>query len=436
MSYISRTISYMKRNGIRQTVSAVMERMNCFGADPDQIRANAYGRPAELSSGETDNETDNRKENGTGRICFSIVVPAYETKEIYLREMIDSVVNQSYENWQLVIADASATDRVKNVVVTYADKRICYIPLAENKGISDNTNEALKAAEGDFVGLLDHDDVLCRDALYEMEKLLAGGDYQMVYTDEDKINEDGSVWFEPNFKPDFNLDFLLSNNYICHFTVLRRDLMEKLTFRKEYDGAQDYDLFLQAVYEIEQERLAEEEESEKEALYPQEYMRKKIGHIPRVLYHWRAHMASTADNPESKRYAYEAGRRALEDFAARNGWKVRVEHTRHLGFYEMQYEPDIFTVRKDVAAVCGKVVRNGRVIKGPVLDGKMLFEGMNAAYSGYMHRAAVKLDAEKADAECIRRREDVNTEEKDKTSHNSDEIAGRIVYLPDYVVRK
>lgn len=439
MSYFSRTISYMKRNGIRHTFFAVMERMNLAGADPDQVRANAYHKPEGSSLSEDSPEAADAKAKDLQKadfdsIRFSIVVPAYETKESYLREMIDSVVEQSYENWQLVIGDASVTDRVKNVVDTYHDDRICYLRLRENKGISDNTNAAIAAANGDFIGLLDHDDVLCRDALYEVRSLLMKENYIVVYTDEDKINEDGSVWFEPNYKPDFNFDFLLSNNYFCHFTVIRKDFMKKLPLRRDFDGAQDYDLFLRAVYEIEKERLEEKAEPDSEMLYPGDYMRSKIGHVPKVLYHWRAHMASTADNPESKRYAYEAGKRALEDFVSKNGWHAKVSHTRHLGFYDISYEPDIFAVRRDVTAVCGRVVQKGKVVKGPVVDGKMLFAGMNAAYSGYMHKASLKFEAEKADAACIRFREDA-PEKSDDKKKNGDRN-GRMVYLPEYIVRK
>lgn len=418
MSYFGRTISYLRRNGIRSTFYAVMERMGVAGADPDQRIANAYGKPAACATGLQPSLKH------TGDICFSIVVPAYETKESYLRELLDSVVGQSYDNWQLIIGDASATDRVQRVVASYTDDRIYYLPIPENKGIADNTNRAIAAAQGDYIGLLDHDDVLLPDALYEVASLLQKGDYTLVYTDEDKINEDGSAWFDPNYKPDFNFDFLLSNNYFCHFTVIRSELVKKLSLRSEYDGAQDYDLFLRVVYEIEKERKREQRQEASPMLYPTDYMRSKIGHVKEVLYHWRAHTASTADNPESKRYAYEAGRRALESFVKENGWNASVKHTKHLGFYDIVYEPDIFQARPDVMAVCGRVLQKGRVTEGPVLDGRMLFKGMNSAYSGYMHRASLKFEAEKADEVCVIRR------------GGQTEQGGRMVYLPDYIVRK
>ena len=429
MGKLSRTLSFMKRNGLVPTCYAAMERLGKMGPDPDQICANAYSGPfaEEMTSVKVT----------SSRCKFSIVVPAYETKDVYLREMIDSVLAQTYSNWQLVIADASESDRVGQTVAAYDDARICYVRLKENKSISENTNEALKYADGDYIGLLDHDDRLHPEVLAEIANLLAKNLYEMVYTDEDKINEDSSLQFEPNFKPDFNFDFLLSNNYICHFTVLSRNLMNRLSFRKEYDGAQDYDLFLQAVYALEQMHREEtgysgnqpKNEADKSYIpYDRSYLQKKIGHVPRVLYHWRAHMASTADNPESKRYAYEAGKRALEEFARCSGWDATVEHTKHLGFYRMSYHPDLFAVRRDVMAVCGKVVAGGRITSGPVVDGKMLFEGMNERYSGYMHRAVLTLEADGSDEACLRLRTDKAVSEEDK-------VKCRTVYLPDFVVR-
>ncbi len=423
MSQISRTISFWKRNGFVSTFRAVTERLGLFGADQDQVRADAYKASAENAKEPTRSVTPKELRMLTKEYRFSIVVPAYETNPEFFSEMVSSVCRQTYPNWQLVIADASKTDVLEKQMADYEDERICYVRLKENRGISENTNEALKYADGDYIGLLDHDDLLHPDALAEVALLLEKEDYAMVYTDEDKVSADGAFHFEPNFKPDFNFDFFLSNNYICHFTVLRRDLMEKLAFRPAFNGAQDYDLFLQAVYELDRENSL----AEAYIPYAADYMKSRIGHVPKILYHWRAHMASTAENPESKRYAYEAGKRALENFAAKNEWNVSVEHTKHLGFYEITYLPDIFTVRRDVAGVCGKAVLFGRITAGPVVDGKELFLGMNARYGGYMHKAALKLDADSAPERCLRYRDGL------------DDIAGRenyrLVYLPDFVVR-
>ncbi|MBQ8527283.1 MAG: glycosyltransferase [Lachnospiraceae bacterium] len=437
MSQISRTISFLKRNGLIPTIYAASERLGWFGADPDQLRANAYSGSVQKDVLRTEDQIAEDLQKITTKYRFSIVVPAYETDPVFFREMVNSVRNQSYPYWQLVIADASKTGVVENAMDEMKDDRICFVRLEENKGISENTNAAVNYADGDYIGLLDHDDLLHPEALMEIALFMQGGEYDMVYTDEDKISGDSKERFEPNFKPDFNFDFLLSNNYICHFTVLSKKLMDRIAFRPAFNGAQDYDLFLQAIYEMEKQRREEYWESKTDLEktgqtgayipYEKDAMRRRIGHVAKVLYHWRAHMGSTSDNPESKRYAYEAGKRALERFAEDNKWDVSVEHTRHLGFYEMVYHPDIFAVRKDVTAVCGKAVRGGRVVSGPVLDGKMLWHGMNARYSGYLHRAVVRMSVESADELCIRCRDGLTAAEVSE---------GRMVYLPDYIVRK
>ena len=233
--------------------------------------------------------------------------------------------------------------------------------------------------------------------------------------------------FDPHFKPAFNLDLLLSNNYICHFTVLRASLFEQLMLRKDYDGAQDYDLFLRAVLGIEWNRVEEGGSAFEYGMFPVTYMKKKIGHVPRILYHWRAHEESTSDNPESKRYAYEAGKRALEDFCRQLDWKVTVSHTRHLGFYRIGYQPDVLAVRKDIWGVCGRRVRGGKVSEGPVLDGVSLFEGMNFHYSGYLHRAALMLDVDSAPEDLIRRRR--------KRGPVYPDPDRRLLYLPELFIR-
>ena len=251
---------------------------------------------------------------------ISVVVPAYHTPEVFLREMVDSLRNQSYPNWELCIANASPEDQEMGSILkeyTDQDSRIRVKELAENLGIAENTNVAFGLATGEFVGLLDHDDLLAPDALYEIVKLLNEDEaYDVVYTDEDKVTTDLSEHFQPHLKPDFNLDLLRSNNYICHFFVVRRTLVEKTGgFRKEFDGAQDYDFIFRCMEGA-----------------------RKIGHVPRILYHWRTHKASTADNPASKMYAFEAGKKAIEGNLARSGIKgAVVRHTPDYGFYDVTY---------------------------------------------------------------------------------------------------
>ena len=249
----------------------------------------------------------------------SVVVPAYRTPGLFLRQMMDSMLQQTYPNWELCIANGSPEDQeMQEILREYAakDSRIRYQNLRENLGIAQNTNAAFAMAKGEFIGLLDHDDLLAGDALYEIVKALKEHPQaDAVYTDEDKVTTDLQEHFQPHFKPDFNLDLLRSNNYICHFFTVRRSVVEKAGgFRKEFDGAQDYDFVFRCV------------ENSREVL-----------HVPRILYHWRTHKASTADNPASKMYAFEAGKRAIEAHLQRQGVRGLVSHTKDLGFYRVQY---------------------------------------------------------------------------------------------------
>lgn len=254
--------------------------------------------------------------------CISIIVPTYKTPEKFLKEMIDSVRNQSYENWELCIGDGSVTeDTVKNVVESYQkkDKRIKMLCLSENLGIAGNTNAALSSATGDYIALLDHDDILAPDALYEVVKWMNEhykDETDVIYTDEDKVSFDLKDYFEPHFKSDYNLDLIRSNNYICHLFVAGKSIVDQVGgFRKEYDGSQDYDFILRCI-----------EQS------------KHVEHVPKVLYHWRCHPGSTAANQESKMYCYEAGKRAIEDHLKRMGEDdCQVVMTEHLGFYHVIY---------------------------------------------------------------------------------------------------
>ena len=250
---------------------------------------------------------------------ISIIVPIYNTPITFLRQMIDSVQQQSYEKWELCIGNASPEKQeIRQVLEEYkSHKRIKEIAIPENKGIAENTNKAMTISEGEFIGLLDHDDLLAPNALYEVVKVLNENNLaEVVYTDEDKVTADLEEHFRPHFKPDFNLDLLRSNNYICHFFVASRDLIKRVGgFRPEFNGAQDYDLILRCTEQA-----------------------KQIVHIPKILYHWRVHKASTADNPASKMYAFDAGKRAIEEHLVRCRTKGTVQHTKDLGFYRVKYE--------------------------------------------------------------------------------------------------
>ena len=185
------------------------------------------------------------------------------------------------------------------------------------------------------------------------------------------------------------MDYLLSNNYICHFTVIRGDIIKRLKLRKEFDGAQDFDLFLRACAETALSMpLASDQ----------------ISHIDKVLYHWRCHKNSTAANPASKSYAYEAGGRAIRAILEKNGISCKVTALKHLGFYRVDYEPDVFSQRTDIGCVGGRVVNKKRRICGGMYgkDKSLRYAGLLENYSGgFQHRAAVQQDAYAVDIRCI-----------------------------------
>ena len=249
---------------------------------------------------------------------ISILTPLYKTDTNFFRELLYFLEQQTYENWELCLADGSPEPLVEIQSMIKGDNRIKYKFLNKNNGIADNTNEALKLATGDFIALMDHDDILTIDCLYEyVKEINENNNLQFLYSDEDKIYEVGKKRFGAHFKPDFSIDTLRSENYICHFSVLRKDIMDKLVGeRSKYDGAQDYDLVL---------RMAEIVEP------------KNIKHISKILYHWRLSETSTAANADAKPYAYIAGANAVKDHLDRMSLKAEVERSKHFGLYDSKY---------------------------------------------------------------------------------------------------
>lgn len=255
------------------------------------------------------------------KITFSVIVPLYNTPLNFLEEMIRSVELQTYEDWELCLADGS--DDKYNYVEKYClekaktDLRIKYKKLTENKGISENTNECIKMASGDFIALFDHDDILEPTALFKYAKVICEKEADFIYCDEDKFEEFGGKLYEANFKPDFAIDNLRANNYICHFTVFDRKLLHQCgMFRKEFDGSQDHDMIL---------RLTEKA--------------KTIVHIPEVLYHWRVSAASVASDPFAKPYTIDAGIKAVSEHLERVGLKGSVESSKiHPNIYKIKYD--------------------------------------------------------------------------------------------------
>ena len=252
-------------------------------------------------------------------IKFSIVVPLYNTPEKFLHEMIRSVIDQTYADWELCMADGSdeAHGNVERICRQYMrkDLRIKYQRLEENLGISGNTNACLEMATGDYIGLFDHDDLLHPAALHEVMRAICEQDADFIYTDENTFHEKPEDAFCPHFKPDYAPDTLRSYNYICHFTVFSRELLDEVgNFRREFDGSQDYDMVL---------RLTEKAS--------------KIVHIPEILYFWRAHSGSTAGDISAKPYTMDAARRALGEHLDRVGLVGEVEDSSIPSTYRIKY---------------------------------------------------------------------------------------------------
>jgi len=253
-------------------------------------------------------------------IKFSVIVPLYNTPEKYLREMIQSVIYQTYANWELCLADGSDSEHayIEDICMKYAqkDNRILYKKLSQNLGISGNSNACVEMSSGDYIVLLDHDDILQPNALYENARAISETHADVLYSDEDKITEDG-VRHLPFFKPDWSPDLLYSQMYICHLLVIRRDLFNKIGgFDSDFDGSQDYDLML---------RLCEKTD--------------KIYHIPKILYSWRETHNSTALNADSKPYAHLAGKRALDRHLKRKyGEYAHAEDSEYTFVYDARFD--------------------------------------------------------------------------------------------------
>ena len=258
------------------------------------------------------------------RPLISVLVPTYNTNIKHLKECIESVISQSYDNWQLCIADDNSADqKVRDTIKQYAakDKRIKYVFREKNGHICEASNSALKLAKGHYIALLDHDDILWPNALYENVALInKHPDAKFIYSDEDKLSETGKKHEDPFFKPDWSFDFLRSINYITHFAVLERSLVEQVGgFRTGYEGAQDWDLFLRASREL-----------------------NHVYHVQTVLYSWRKSDTSTAKTPSAKDYAYVNQEKALKDDIKARGLTAKLSWEVPLLMWRVNYE-----VKKD-----------------------------------------------------------------------------------------
>lgn len=260
-------------------------------------------------------------ESQTGPL-ISIIVPTYNTDELFLKQCIDSVLNQSYPNWELCLADdASTNENVRDVITDYCqrDSRIKSVFREENGHISAASNSAISITEGEWIALLDHDDELHEHALsYVAHTILTNPQVEFVYTDEDKINECGER-FDPHFKPDWNPDLLYSQNYISHLGVYKSSIVKKIGgFRVGFEGSQDYDLLLRYSREIDDANIV---------------------HIPRVLYHWRAIEGSTALDAGQKDYTTQKGIDALQEYFDQQQIGAQVVKSKNANTYRVKWSP-------------------------------------------------------------------------------------------------
>jgi len=316
METVRVAMNFMKKNGLRALIRKSKSKIQ--GMDNDYEYAEWYEKTKPTKE-ELNEQRDVKFDYSP---LFSIVVPLYATPDNFLGELLDSILNQTYQNFEVCLADGSEGGKDKEEFIKKyieeksAESKIKYKKLGKNLGIAGNTNEALKMATGDYIVLADHDDVITPNALYECAKAINETGCDCMYSDEDKLDMDGGSLFDPHFKPDFNIDMLESVNYICHLFVVKKELVDTAgMFDAAYDGAQDYDFIL---------RMSENS--------------RKVGHVSKILYHWRTHINSTAANPESKMYAFKAGAEAIKAHYARvlpnikikdvvNGESLGIYHT-------------------------------------------------------------------------------------------------------------
>ena len=313
-SLLRKALLYYRRNGFAGTLRRTIEKLFASSAP------SSYGKWRKAKLAPPDELARQRETVFAHAPLVSIVVPLYKTPENYLLALVRSVQAQTYANWELVLSDGSGQPSPLEKVLEKlcaGDSRIRAVAAKEPLGISENTCVAIEAAKGDYIFFADHDDLLDPEALFAfIRELNEEPETDFFYADEDKVSMDGRTWFEPHFKSDFNQELLCSMNYICHPVMVSRDLLEKAGGGPDaaFDGAQDYDLVLRCTEQA-----------------------KRIAHIPQVLYHWRAHRGSTAQDPASKDWAFEAGRRAVQAHYDRLGIEAKVIAGAYPGQYRTLY---------------------------------------------------------------------------------------------------
>ena len=319
LSVVKKGILYLKANGLTETYAKVRHYLK-YTRINSLTENEAYKKWMQNCEKIDAAQIQKEMAQFDYRPLFSVCIPVYNVEEKWLRKCIASVENQYYEHWQLCLADDCSTDpRVRDILKEYEwkDSRIRVVYRKENGHISRATNSALQIAEGEFIVLMDNDDELSPDALFEAAKLLQKHrDADVIYSDSDKLTESGER-VDPYFKPDYCPDTLLSYNYISHLGIYRKTLVDQVGgFRTGVEGSQDYDLLL---------RVTE--------------LTDRVYHIPKILYHWRIIEGSTASGVGQKNYAYLAGKKVLEDTVRRRGYHARVQLLEKILCYNVEFYP-------------------------------------------------------------------------------------------------
>ncbi|MBR1523588.1 MAG: glycosyltransferase [Lachnospiraceae bacterium] len=398
-----RLIDYIRRNGPVRTWYAVRQHIMDGRTDRE------YDREMKSRIVDEGRLERQRRTKFPYEPLISILVPTYKPEDRYFREMLRSVKAQTYGNYELLLGNGG--------------------------GISENTNAALSEARGDYIALLDQDDVIEPDALFHIvEEINTGA--RLIYTDEDKYDTGKDRYLRPFRKPDFDSELLRSNNYVCHFLAVESRLAREVGgFRSEFDGAQDHDFILRCTARLE---------------------RSQIAHIGRILYHWRIHTGSTAGDPAEKSYAHTAGKRAIEESLKDLGIRYEVTETEHRGFYRVEYKTEVkdasiyemhlgdgiialdpenesnmrayLESNPDVGAIGGRVIdRKGRIISNGYrrdVEGNIapLYLGKNYRLSGEFHMASLRQEVDIISNQCVMLRAKL----KDCMSSDSVKMSRRI----------
>ena len=315
---------------------------------------------------------------------ISVIVATYEPVLRYFEQTLISILSQTYGGFELIIADTSLSAGVKELLDHYRDERIRYYSVPGNRGEASLINDAAYLAEGNYLCTVDVGDLLTKDALYEVFLHIMRTGAEILYTDEDHCDAAGRKFDQPNRKPDFNKDYLLSNNYMRRLMVIRRELFLALRLRDSFDGALTYDLMLRAP-------------------------KSEVCHVPHILYHKSSASEDSRMAGREQDADIAAEKAALEDYFRVRSIRAAVSYSSRRGIYKVNYKPNIFDCRSDVGILGGRVLSRTHKVVGGMFDsdGKVMFEGWDEAEGGPMNRALAVQNAFAVDARCMQVRPDL-----------------------------